>query len=67
MRDVLRRWLGEDARVVDGLSDQELDQLRDALVAARKRQARALAIASDEAFRQMPALLRGAVGKILGR
>ncbi|MPZ82581.1 MAG: hypothetical protein GEV28_20135 [Actinophytocola sp.] len=65
--DLLRRWLGEDARIVDALSDQELEELHSALVAARKSQARALASASDEALRQMPALVRGGVGKILGR
>lgn len=65
--DLLRRWLGADARVVAALSDQELRVLHEALVVARKDQARALAAASDEALRQMPALLRGSVGKILGR
>jgi len=66
VRDALRRWLGADSGVVDGLSDQELTQLHSALVSARQRQARALASASDEALRQMPALLRTSVGKIVG-
>lgn len=67
VRDALRRWLRDDARVVEALSDHELEQLHTALVAARKNQARALAAASDEALRQMPALLRTTVGKIVGR
>jgi hypothetical protein len=67
VRDVLKRWLGEDARAVDLLSDEELEQLHTALEAARRNQARALAEASDEAMAQMPALLRGSVRKLLGR
>ena len=67
VRDVLRRWLGEDARVVDVLSDQELEELHEALMAARKRQAKALAAASEESLRQMPTLLRRSVVKIMGR
>jgi hypothetical protein len=59
--------LGADARAVDVLSDQELEELHAALTAARKRQARALAVASEEALRQMPALLRRSVAKIMGR
>lgn len=67
VREVLGRWLGEDARVVNPLSDQELEQLHDALVTARKNQAKALAAASDEAMRQLPALARTSIGRILGR
>lgn len=67
MRDVLSFWLGTDARIVDALSDQELAELRAALVAARKRQADALAAASEEALRQMPAVLRSEISTILGR
>ena len=66
VRDVLRSWLGADARIVDALSDQEVAELHTALVTARKRQAMALAAASDEALRQMPVLLRNSIGKILG-
>jgi hypothetical protein len=66
VRDVLRRWLGEDARVLDALSDEELGTLHVALVSARKRQAAALAAASEEALRQMPALLRARFGEIVG-
>ena len=67
VREVLGRWLGEDARVVNPLSDQELEQLHDALVTARNNQAKALTEASDEAMRQLPALARTSIGRILGR
>jgi hypothetical protein len=67
VREALRRWLGADARVVAGLSDEELAELHSALVTARKRQAAALAAASDEAFRQMPAFLRDSFHEFLGR
>lgn len=63
----MTQWLGADVRAVEGLSDEALVELRDALVAARKRQARALRSASDEALRQMPPVLRGTVSRILGR
>ena len=66
VREVLTHWLGADVRVVEGLPDEALEELRDALVAARKRQAAALRAASDEALRQMPPVLRGTVGRILG-
>lgn len=64
---VLRHWLGADVRAVEGLSDEALEELRAALVAARERQARALAVASDEALRQMPPMVRGTVSRLLGR
>ncbi|HEV2779005.1 MAG TPA: hypothetical protein VGX25_06340 [Actinophytocola sp.] len=66
-REVLRAWLGGDARALDVLSDRELAELHDALVAAKKRQARALAAASEAALAQMPASLRGSIGKLLER
>jgi hypothetical protein len=53
-------------RAVEGLSDDAASDLCDALVAARKRQARALRSASDEALRQMPPVLRSTVSRILG-
>jgi hypothetical protein len=65
--DALRRWLGEDTRAVDVLSDHDLEQLHNAFTSARNGQAAALAAASDEALRQMPAPLRAGVAKILGR
>jgi hypothetical protein len=67
VRVVLRHWLGADVRAVEGLSDEALDELRDALTAAREQQARALAAASDEALRQMPPMVRGTVSRLLGR
>jgi hypothetical protein len=67
LRDAVRRLFGAAAPVVDMLSDKELQELRGALSKARKRQAEALAMASEEALRQMPAPLRGSIVKILGR
>ncbi|MFI7672707.1 hypothetical protein [Actinophytocola sp. NPDC049390] len=67
MRAVLRHWLGADVRAVEGLSDDALDELQRALVEARRRQARALAAASDEALRQMPPVVRRTVSLLLGR
>jgi hypothetical protein len=67
VREELTYWLGADVRAVEGLPDEALKELRDALVAARMRQAAALRTASDGALRQMPPVLRGTVGRILGR
>ncbi|MFC4852332.1 hypothetical protein [Actinophytocola glycyrrhizae] len=67
VRMVLRHWLGADVRAVEGLSDDALEELCGALAAARKRQARTLAAASDEALRQMPPMVRGTVSRLLGR
>ena len=67
VRVVLRHWLGADVRAVEGLSDDALEELQTALVEARKRQARALAAASDEALRQMPPVVRRTVSRFLGR
>jgi hypothetical protein len=67
VREVLTHWLGADVRAVEGMSDEELEELRDALVAARERQAAAIQASSDEALRQMPPVLRGTVSRILGR
>lgn len=67
MRDELLRWLGDDARIVAALSDQELAELRAVLTAARKGQAAALAAATKEALRQMPAVFRGGVTEIVER
>lgn len=66
-RDALRHWLAADAGLLDPLSEHDLERLHAALVAARRRQARALAAATDEAMRQMPALVRGSIAKIVGR
>lgn len=59
--------MGADASIVDALSDQEVEEFHTVLVAARNGQAAALAAASEEAVRQMPALLRASVAEILGR
>jgi hypothetical protein len=67
VREVLTHWLGADVRAVEELSDEELEELRDALVAARERQAAAIQASSDESLRQMPPVLRGTVSRILGR
>jgi hypothetical protein len=67
VRAVLRHWLGADVRAVEGLSDEAQEELSRVLVAARQRQARALAAASDEALRQMPPMVRGTVSRLLGR
>jgi hypothetical protein len=67
VRDKLQAWLGDDLTLVEALPDEELTRLCTALEAARRNQARALAAASDEAVRQMPAPLRGTIGKMLGR
>jgi hypothetical protein len=67
VREVLTYWLGADVRAVEGLSDEALEELRDALVGARERQVAALRTASDESLRQMPPVLRGTVSRILGR
>ncbi|TDV47807.1 hypothetical protein CLV71_10942 [Actinophytocola oryzae] len=63
----MTQWLGGDVRAVEGLSEESLGELADALVSARKRQASALRSASDEALRQMPPVLRVTVSRILGR
>jgi hypothetical protein len=67
MQDAMSRLLGADLSAVDVLSDKELAELHGALSGARKRQAAALAAASEEALRQMPAPLRASFVKILGR
>lgn len=67
VRDVLRGWLGADARAFDVLSDAELAQLHDVVAAAKESQAKSLATASAEAMRQMPPVLRQGIGRILGR
>jgi hypothetical protein len=58
---------GDDVLATEMLSDKELAELRSALSEARRRQAEALAAASEEALRQMPAPLRSSIVKILGR
>ncbi|GAB3435293.1 hypothetical protein [Actinophytocola sediminis] len=67
LQDALRRWLAADAGVLDGLSERDLAELQDALLTARRRQARALAAATDEAMRQMPTLVRASIARFVGR
>jgi hypothetical protein len=67
LHDAVSRLLGEDFSAVDVLSDKELEEFMTPLLEARKRQAAALAAASEEALRQMPAPLRGSFFQILGR
>jgi hypothetical protein len=67
VREVLTHWLGADVRAVEGLSDEAQAELCDAFLAARERQAAEIRSASAEALRQMPPVLRGTVGRIVGR
>lgn len=67
VREVLKRWLGADVPAVDALPERDLAQLLDAVTTARDAQAKALARASEEAMRQLPARLRNSVRRILGR
>ena len=67
VRERLRPWLGEDVAFLERLSDDELALLCDALASARREQAKALAAASDEAYRQMPAPLRRGIARLVGR
>ncbi len=67
VRDELKRWLGADARALDILTDAQLAQLHEVVAAAKASQAKALAAASEESMRQMPAVLRQGIGRILGR
>lgn len=48
------------------LTDEQLRDLDDAIGAARRRQAKALAAAGDQALRHIPRLLRGPVRRIVG-
>lgn len=66
VRSQLRVWLGEDLTLLEAMPDPALTELYGALETARSNQAKALATASDEALRQMPAPLRRTVGRILG-
>lgn len=48
------------------LTDEQLRDLSDAIGAARRRQAQALAAAGDQALRHIPRLLRGPVKRVVG-
>jgi hypothetical protein len=67
VRNLLRSRLGADLTLLDALSEGDLTRLHDALEAASRDQTRALAVASDEAVRQMPAPMRLAIARMLGR
>jgi hypothetical protein len=51
---------------IEALEEHERQDLADALRSARKRQAKALAEAGEEGLKYVPALLRGAVRKVVG-
>ena len=57
---------GKPPKAVAALDDEHLQALADAIAKAKQRQARALEKATDEAFDNLPRLLRGPVRKILG-
>jgi len=51
---------------IEALDDEQRRMLAEALRDARRRQSAALARASDEALRYVPAFLRGTVRKVVG-
>ncbi|WP_410659002.1 hypothetical protein [Amycolatopsis sp. lyj-112] len=51
---------------IETLADDDKQDLSDALRDARHRQAKALAAAGEEGLKYVPALLRGAVRKVVG-
>ncbi len=51
---------------IEALEEPERQDLANALHSARKRQAKALAEAGEEGLKYVPALLRGAVRKVVG-
>jgi hypothetical protein len=70
-KDAGRRALEEQLGVslphgVGALADEELADLADAIRAARRRQAKALAEAGERALKRIPRLLRGPVRKAAG-
>jgi hypothetical protein len=63
----LRAQLGDSApESLRTLTDNELNDLSDALAEARHRQAAALAEAGDRALSHIPRLLRGPIKRIVG-
>lgn len=70
-KDAARRALEAqlDTKVPKGvaaLSEEDLQDLADAVRAARRRQAAALAEAGERALNRIPRLLRGPVRKVAG-
>lgn len=63
LREQLR---AEPPAGVAALPSENLRHLADAIGAARRRQAEALAEAGDQAFGYVPRLLRGPIRKLLG-
>jgi hypothetical protein len=65
--DALRAQLGGTApEALRQLSAAELTDLAQAIRTARRRQAKALAVAGERALGHIPRLLRGPVRKIVG-
>jgi len=65
--DALRAQLGGSAPAgLKRLSPDDQHDLADAIHAARRRQAKALAEAGDRALKHIPRLLRGPVKRIVG-
>jgi hypothetical protein len=58
--------LGSLPESIDALAEEHKQDLADALRAARRRQAAALAAGANEALRYVPAMLRPAVRKAMG-
>jgi hypothetical protein len=65
--DALEAQLGAKPPVgLSALAAEELKDLTDALVAARRAQAAELRAAGEEAYAQIPWLLRAPIRKIMG-
>jgi cytochrome c553 len=66
-RRALEAQLGTRApKAVAALSEQDIQDLADAIQAARQRQAAALAEAGERALSRIPRVLRGPVRKVAG-
>jgi hypothetical protein len=66
MSDTLAGLLGSLPEGIEALPEEHKQDLADALRAARRRQAAALAKGGNEALRYIPAMLRPAVRKAMG-
>ena len=64
LRDLLA---GQPPRTLESLAAADLDRLADAIEHARTKHSEALNTAVEEAFGQVPALLRGAVRRVVLR
>ena len=66
-RRALKEQLGNRLpKGVTALADEELEDLAEAVRAARRRQAKALADAGERALNKIPRVLRGPVRKAAG-